>query len=88
MKRRLPPGGFFPKFFETDGELHRVADGRAEAAAAALKAGLDVELPNPVEYPEGLKDALKKGLIIESDIDISVSRVLKMKFRLGLFENP
>ncbi|MBW1711116.1 MAG: glycoside hydrolase family 3 C-terminal domain-containing protein, partial [Deltaproteobacteria bacterium] len=38
--------------------------------------------------PEGLKDALKKGLIIESDIDISVSRVLKMKFRLGLFENP
>ncbi len=69
-------------------QLHRVAEGRADAAALALKAGLDVELPNPVEYLEGLPEALDQGLIAQSDIDLSVSRVLKMKFRLGLFENP
>ncbi len=53
-----------------------------------MKAGLDIELPNPVEYPQGLKDALDKRLISEIDIDRSVSRVLKLKFRLGQFENP
>jgi hypothetical protein len=34
-----------------------------EAAAAALKAGLDIELPNPTMYPQGLKDALSDGLV-------------------------
>jgi len=68
--------------------FHHVAADRKEAAAKALKAGLDVELPNPVEYPEGLKEALDDGLISESDIDLAVTRVLELKFRLGLFENP
>ncbi|GAB4343937.1 MAG: glycoside hydrolase family 3 N-terminal domain-containing protein [Candidatus Abyssubacteria bacterium] len=68
--------------------LHRVAEDRAHAAAMALKAGLDVELPQPAEYPKGLKEALAKGLISQSDIDISLARVLRMKFRLGLFERP
>jgi beta-glucosidase len=69
-------------------ELHHVASNKAEASAAALRAGLDVELPNPVEYPEGLRQAHEDGLITEADIDLSVSRLLKLKFRLGLFDNP
>jgi beta-glucosidase len=69
-------------------ELHHVASNKAEAAAAALRAGLDIELPNPVEYPEGLRQALENGLITEAEIDLSVSRLLKLKFRLGLFDNP
>jgi beta-glucosidase len=68
--------------------LHRVAADRARAAAMALKAGLDVELPQPAEYPKGLKEALAQGLISGSDIDVSLARVLRMKFRLGLFEQP
>jgi len=68
--------------------FHRVAAGGAEAAAMALSAGLDVELPNAVEFPGGLKDALEKGIIKEDDIDVSVKRVLERKFRLGLFESP
>jgi len=68
-------------------QLHHVAENKTDASAAALKAGLDVELPAPNEYPEGLKEAFEKGLITQADIDLSVSRVLKMKFRLGLFEN-
>lgn len=68
--------------------FHYVAEDRQTAAAMALKAGLDVELPNPVEFPEGLKDALEAGIISLSDIDQAVARVLTMKFRLGLFEAP
>jgi beta-glucosidase-like glycosyl hydrolase len=69
-------------------DFHHVAADRKEAAALALKAGLDMELPNPVEFPKGLKDALEAGLITLSDIDGALSRILTMKFRLGLFENP
>jgi len=68
--------------------LHRVAADEAEASSLALKAGLDVELPNCIEYPKGLPEALDRGLISESDIDLSVKRVLDLKFRLGLFERP
>ncbi len=68
--------------------LHHVAADGTEAAAAALKAGLDIELPNPVDYPEGLKEALEKGLVAESDIDTAASRILRLKFKMGLFENP
>ncbi len=68
--------------------MHHIVETYKEAAAAALKAGLDIELPNPVIYPQGLKDALKDGLIKEEDLDLAVSRILKQKFELGLFENP
>jgi beta-glucosidase len=69
-------------------DFHRVAVDRKQAAAMALKAGLDIELPSPTIYPQGLKDALEQAIITESDIDTAVSRVLEMKFKLGLFENP
>jgi beta-glucosidase len=68
--------------------LHHVAVDQKEAAAMSLKAGLDMELPNPVEFPQGLKDALEADLIAMSDLDLAVSRILTMKFRLGLFEKP
>ncbi len=68
--------------------MHKIVATSKEAAAAALKAGLNIELPNPTMYPQGLKDALEDGLITEDDIDRSVCRILKYKFELGLFENP
>jgi beta-glucosidase len=49
---------------------------------------LDVELPTPQCYPEGLPAALDAGLIDEATLDVAVERVLRLKFRLGLFENP
>ena len=75
----------------------RVAADKAQAAAAALRAGLDQNLSDvgvvdhsrgDRAYGEGLPQALERGLITSEDIDRSVRRVLRLKFLLGLFENP
>jgi beta-xylosidase len=66
---------------------HGVAKDRAEAAALAFNAGLDVELPG-FECAQHLQQALNRGQISEEKIDEIVSRVLAEKIRLGLFENP
>ena len=67
---------------------HHVAVDRADAARIALEAGLDVELPHTSCYGQPLREALEKGKITESMIDKSVGRILRLKFLLGLFENP
>jgi beta-glucosidase len=67
---------------------HRlVADG-PEAGAAALAAGIDVELPSTDCYGAPLREAVERGLLTESDVDVAVRRVLATKFSLGLFEQP
>jgi len=68
--------------------VHGVAGSDEEAAAQALLAGVDIELPRTRIYGEPLIQAVKKGLVSEADIDRAVSRVLRVKFLLGLFENP
>ena len=65
-----------------------VAASAAEAAALALFAGLDVELPAAYGYGPVLADAVRAGVVPESQLDESVRRVLRDKFALGLFENP
>jgi beta-xylosidase len=66
---------------------HGVAKDKAEAAAQAFNAGLDIELPG-FECTEHLPEAVERGEISELKIDEIVARVLAEKFRLGLFENP
>jgi beta-glucosidase len=66
---------------------HHVATDPAEAAALALKAGVDIDLGG-YNYGGFLKEALQRGLIAESDIDRAVRHVLQLKMDLGLFENP
>ncbi|MBD1572624.1 beta-glucosidase [Vibrio sp. S17_S38] len=66
---------------------HGIAANNAEAAALAFNAGLDIELPDDA-CSRHLKVALDEGLISESKIDEIVSRILKVKFELGLFEHP
>ena len=65
----------------------RVAADPAEAAALALKAGVDIDLGG-YNYGGFLKEALQRGLVTEADIDRAVRHVLQLKFELGLFENP
>jgi beta-glucosidase-like glycosyl hydrolase len=65
-----------------------VAEGPVDAAATALAAGLDVELPAPAAYPVGIPAAIDRGLLTVDEVDRAVVRVLRAKFRLGLFEAP
>ena len=64
-----------------------VATDPAEAAAMALKAGVDIDLGG-YNYGGFLKEALQRGLVTEADIDRAVRNVLQLKIDLGLFENP
>jgi len=67
---------------------HRVAPDKANAARLALTAGIDIELPKHDCYAQPLKEQIEKGAISEKLIDRAVSRILRLKFMLGLFENP
>jgi beta-glucosidase len=67
---------------------HRVAADRSSAAALALRAGIDVELPSPDCYREPLKQAIEAGKVDMELVDQAVSRHLHKKFELGLFDNP
>ena len=67
---------------------HHVAADPAEAGARALTAGLDLELPRRACFNDGLKPMLEVGRLSETVLDTAVGRVLRSKFRLGLFEHP
>ncbi|HEY94947.1 MAG TPA: beta-glucosidase [Dehalococcoidia bacterium] len=67
---------------------HNIASDGGEAAGLALKAGIDVELPDHDCYAEPLKEYVEQGKVSEELINTAVERVLTMKFKLGLFENP
>ena len=66
---------------------HGVAADLVEAAALALNAGVDIDMTSGA-YVRCLPEALDRGLITMAAIDASVSRVLRLKERLGLFDVP
>ncbi|MFF2845339.1 glycoside hydrolase family 3 N-terminal domain-containing protein [Streptomyces sp. NPDC058001] len=70
-------------FLET---LHRVASTPADAAHAALAAGIDVELPNPTCYGDPLTEAVRAGTVPERLVDRAARRVLTQKCELGLLD--
>lgn len=67
---------------------HKVAPDLSHAAALALHAGLDIELPSGTTYKLGLVSAVQKGLLSMDDLDAAVLKILEEKFRQKLFENP
>lgn len=70
------------------GAYHHVTQNKSESAAMALQAGIDVELPSLDCYGEPLQQALEAGAVDMALVDEAVGRVLRMKFKLGVFENP
>lgn len=66
--------------------LHGVAADLGDAAAQALHAGVDVELPTGDAYLEPLRDRILDGTTPESLVDRAVLRVLRQKSRLGLLD--
>lgn len=69
-------------FLET---MHRVAENGLQAGAIALRAGIDVELPNTQSFGH-LVEAVKSQQLTESDIDRAARRVLRQKIELGLLD--
>ncbi|MCI1778470.1 MAG: glycoside hydrolase family 3 C-terminal domain-containing protein [Bacteroidales bacterium] len=65
---------------------HNVCPSYEDAAAAAMTAGVDVDLG--VTAYEKLKKALALHLVEEKDIDSAAARVLRLKFAMGLFDYP
>ncbi|HWR85341.1 MAG TPA: glycoside hydrolase family 3 N-terminal domain-containing protein [Rhodoglobus sp.] len=66
--------------------LHGVAGTWAEAAAAALAAGIDVELPTVHTFGAPLVEAVEDGRLDEAVIDRALRRVLRQKAELGLLD--
>ncbi|WP_423924180.1 glycoside hydrolase family 3 N-terminal domain-containing protein [Frigoribacterium sp. 2-23] len=66
--------------------MHRVAADRGEAAALALEAGIDVELPTGDAYTAPLAERVRAGLVDEALVDRAVLRVLRQKDELGLLD--
>ncbi|WP_346623528.1 glycoside hydrolase family 3 N-terminal domain-containing protein [Blastococcus montanus] len=66
--------------------LHGVAGSPAEAAALALEAGIDVELPTVACYGEPLVAAVRSGAVDEALVDRALRRVLLQKCELGLLD--
>lgn len=69
---------------------HRVAADEADAAGQAVNAGLNVRtnFTYPDKFILPLREAIKRGQVSEKTIDSRVADVLRVKFMLGLFDNP
>jgi beta-glucosidase len=66
---------------------HGVAADLVAAAALAVNAGVDIDMTSGA-YVQSLPEALNRGFVTMAAIDACVLRVLKLKERLGLFEDP
>ena len=66
---------------------HHVAATPAAAAKRAIEAGVDLELPY-IQCYDTLVDQVKNGTVAMATLDRAVSRILRAKFLLGLFDNP
>ncbi|AZQ65578.1 beta-glucosidase BglX [Flammeovirga pectinis] len=66
---------------------HGYARDKKQAAVRAIEAGVDMEMTSDA-YAENLEDLLKEKTIAMDKIDEAVRRILRVKYRLGLFDNP
>lgn len=69
-------------------EKHQVAVDKTETAKRAVEAGMDVELPFAQCFASPMLEGIRNGSISKEAVDEAVRRVLRVKFWLGLFDNP
>lgn len=67
--------------------VHGIAENETKAAALSFNAGCDIEMMTTA-YAQSLETLINEGVISESLLDTAVLRVLRLKDKLGLFENP
>lgn len=65
----------------------RIAPSLVEAVVIAVRCGNDLVMASPGFF-EAAQESVERGLLQESEIDDIVRRILTLKFRMGLFENP
>ncbi|WP_232549355.1 glycoside hydrolase family 3 N-terminal domain-containing protein [Propioniciclava soli] len=65
----------------------KVCADHVEAAVKAIEAGNDFIMTTP-QFFEAAQEAVERGLVSEETLDASVARVLRLKFALGLFDDP
>ncbi|MDR3632079.1 MAG: glycoside hydrolase family 3 N-terminal domain-containing protein [Desulfocapsaceae bacterium] len=89
LKEQWGFGGFIVSDWGAVWELinHGVAADRSRAAELACKAGVDMDMCSMV-YLENLPDLVQAGKLSAARLDDAVRRLLRIKFALGLFENP
>ena len=67
----------------------RIAATEKEATRIAVMAGIDMSMvPNDYSFADDLIALVKEGAVTQTRIDEAVRRILRVKFELGLFENP
>lgn len=67
--------------------FHGYAENRAQAAMQAMKAGVDIDMMTGI-YSKELDGLLESGMLSDGLLEEAVLRILKLKNKLGLFENP
>jgi beta-glucosidase len=68
---------------------HKIASSPKEAVRIGIEAGIDMSMvPHDYSFFHYLVELVKEGTISEKRIDESVARILNLKFKTGLFENP
>jgi len=92
LQEILREGWGFPGYVVSDCDAvddiragHRLTADSAEAAAMGLRAGTDL---NCGRAYASLPDAVRRGLVSERDVDTSLARLLRARFRLGMFDPP
>ena len=89
LKREWKFDGFIISDAGSVGELiqHGVAANQYEAAGLAANAQCDMDMGS-LSYQKELVNLVKNGIVSEEIINDAVKRILKIKYRLGLFQNP
>jgi beta-glucosidase len=73
--------------YRPDTHGHFVAHNRKESCELAIKAGVNIELPEPDCYKH-IVELVQDGVLAESELDDLVGPMLLWKFRMGLFDDP
>jgi beta-glucosidase len=73
--------------YRPDTHGHFVAADRRESAALAVRAGVNIELPEPDCYLN-LVELVREGILKESQLDELVEPMLLWKFKMGIFDDP
>lgn len=89
LKERWKFDGFIVSDWDAVIQLRNqgVAETDKDAAALAINAGVDMDMMDGL-YLKHVEELLKDGVVSQKTVDESVRRVLRVKFRLGLFEHP